>query len=400
MTTKVSFLEHVKTHALKRTVEAAWTEQLPDHRSPVVGSKKEQDTVRQNRRRINHECLPTFNRLPKTLCSSEYVSYHDSLHWYFPVQHPPHIYFWRPSFVAPRTTTLFLNNPLFFKDNRNEGAIIRHLSVNEWGNAKSLPAVLEKLHVGTAFKKAYPRLDEANVYLMRGEVEARDHLVEWLKHACSDAKIECHYRSAHASLHPHHCVLMGNWRMSLLLRGLYQHKEYKVALRVEMVEQNIIHIRGPFSKQEEDTLKKCGATKLSRSLWVFYDFGGIPPKSPKAAPDPREKWAHVVITRLANPDDRGTVTMFSSNHNAAVERTMRIFTGNADNIQELNTGLDNGLQALWTTVVEHPNRAFQSVVAWELKHHGKTDSGLLSAHDLDRYRLVFHNEYPALSTTF
>lgn len=201
MSLKDDFLKHVKTRELQNAVNAMWSENPLEQRSPVRDPKK-------LRHRIN-PCLETFNRLPKTLASGQYVGYHKALYYYFAESHPPHMLFWRPSFIGrDRRTTIFLNNPLFFKDNRNEGAIIRHLSVNEWGEEESLSRALERLQVGSAFRKAYPQLEEANVYLMRGEVEARDHLFEWLRKTCPEANIDCHYRSAHASLVNHHCVLI------------------------------------------------------------------------------------------------------------------------------------------------------------------------------------------------
>jgi len=254
--------------------------------------------------------------------------------------------FWQAHLTQARNIIVVYNEPLFYRD-MEAMAATRYIDINYDQTQTSQEAIMLELKnkKPAAYKDCvYPSF----LYLMSGEIAARDYLAEWFASVAGvriQGRITRHTTSSEiAQSSP---VLLGNFRTNYFIRsvldsphcqqldyGLHAARFGTIVIRNATPDEATASEKYPHRVFENNDL-------VLNTIWgVNHDVFGI-------------------VTRIPNPyEDEGVITIISSDYTRAIEQIAHALT-NEHRFAALGT------QAGWS--VDSPLRScFQCIFAVRL----------------------------------
>lgn len=236
--------------------------------------------------------------------------------------------FWQAHLSPARDILIVYNEPLFYRD-EVEQTVTRYLDINHDQTQTDRELALNELK--TKRPGAYKaKLHPSYLYLLSGEVAARDCIQNWFE---TVAGIKATGRIGRRVTSPEIAqsspVLLGNLRTNSFMRNILEsacgeHLDY----RLEPEGFGRIVVRNPHQREKELLAKKGRARDDSLVL--------------ESAPEANQD-VFGVVTRIPNPyDNEGAVTLISSDHTRVVEQIAHMLTSE-------NRLSSAGAQAGWPT---------------------------------------------------
>jgi hypothetical protein len=227
--------------------------------------------------------------------------------------------FWQAHLSPPRDVLIVYNEPLFYRDEA-EHTVVRYLDINHDQTQTDRERALSELKAKRP-KAPKEKLHPSYLYLLSGEVAARDCIVQWFDTVAGvRAKGRIGRRVTSPEIAQSSPVLLGNLRTNSFMRNILEsasceHLDY----RLDPEGFGTIAIRNP-GEQEKEALQKQGEGRKSGGE---TRGGGLLLKGATEA----NRDVFGVVTRIPNPyDNEGAVTIISSDHTRAVEQIAHLLT--------------------------------------------------------------------------
>jgi len=226
--------------------------------------------------------------------------------------------FWQAHLSPARNILIIHNEPLFYRDASVE-TITRYIDINLDHAQMTREIALEALRSRRPAEyreELYP----SYLYLLSGEVAARDYIAEWFE-AVAGVKTQSRIarRLSSPEIAQSSPVLLGNLRTNSFIRSFLesshcQHLDYVLAPQKQF---GVIEIRN-VNAQEEQLI---GGQNL-RSSRSNHGNSLLLKSSFEANED-----VYGIVTRIPNPyDEEGAVTIISSDSTRAVEQIAHTLT--------------------------------------------------------------------------
>jgi hypothetical protein len=226
--------------------------------------------------------------------------------------------FWQAHLSPPRDVLIIYNEPLFYRD-EEENTVIRYLDINHDQTQTDRELALNELKAKrpNAHKK---KLHPSYLYLLSGEVAARDCIEHWFD-AVAGVRAEGRIgrRVTSPEIGRSSPVLLGNLRTNSFMRNILEsasceHLDY----RLDQEGFGTVTIRNPGEQERKVLPKQDGDRGRTAGQGSSLLLTGAPEAN-------RDVFG--VVTRIPNPyDNEGAVTIISSDHTRAVEQIAHMLT--------------------------------------------------------------------------
>ncbi len=225
--------------------------------------------------------------------------------------------FWQAHLSPARNILIVHNEPLFYRD-ASKQTITRYVDINLDHAQMTREIALEALksrRPAEYKEELYP----SYLYLLSGEVAARDYIAEWFE-AVAGVKTQSRItrRLASPEIAQSSPVLLGNLRTNSFIRSFLesshcQHLDYVVAPQKQF---GVIAIRNVSSEEKQLLAGQNRRNIRSNGSGLLLE------SSFEANED-----VYGVVTRMPNPyDEEGAVTIISSDSTRAVEQIAHTLT--------------------------------------------------------------------------
>jgi len=222
--------------------------------------------------------------------------------------------FWQAHLSPARNVLIVYNEPLFYRDGSDQ-TITRYLDINHDQTQFSRETALQELkeqRPGAHKEGLYPSF----LYLLSGEVAARDYIEEWFASVAGvKAQARIARRMTTAEIAQSSPILVGNLRTNSFMRNVLQsaHCE-QLAYNLHPEKFGTVVIKDANEKELELT---AGNRKRSRQKNDLHL---------ETTSDANQD-VYGIVTRIPNPyEDEGAITMISSDYTRAVEQIAHTLT--------------------------------------------------------------------------
>ncbi len=225
--------------------------------------------------------------------------------------------FWQAHLSPARDILIVYNEPLFYRDDV-EQTVTRYLDINHDQTQTDREVALNELKAKRP-KVHKPKLHPSYLYLLSGEVAARDCIQNWFEIVAGvKAQARIGRRVTSPEIAQSSPVLLGNLRTNSFMRNILEssygeHLDYRVdpegfgkitIRKVREQEKEVLgrHCKSCIRETQGENLLLESASEANRDV-----FG--------------------IVTRIPNPyDNEGAVTIISSDHTRAVEQIAHMLT--------------------------------------------------------------------------
>ncbi len=227
--------------------------------------------------------------------------------------------FWSGHIKAAAKNVTVCNAPLFYRDPAKH-MVFRFVDINkdETDSGTAL-AALERDHPDLYNEGVYV----SHLYLLRGEIEARDCIQEWFY---NNAHIQIRKGVSHmmqqSDIDESSPILLGNPRTNQFIREIFKNDSQLLQIRMNPGAFGTVALHHSTLKKASDEEKRL----LSRKPAILLQRNGKVISLPDQPPRDRERDVFAVVTRIPNPSDEGVVTMLSTDHTRVLGQVARTLT--------------------------------------------------------------------------
>jgi hypothetical protein len=247
--------------------------------------------------------------------------------------------FWQAHLSPARNVLIVYNEPLFYRDDAGH-SVTRYLDINHDQTQTNREIALQELR--TRRPDAYKQdLHPSYLYLLSGEIAARDCIEEWFESVAGiKAQGKIVRRITSPDIAQSSPILLGNLRTNSFMRNILDstHCEH-LGYRLSPDGFGVVAVRDATAREKEvlDGQESKGVRRgkgeellLESSLEANGDVFGV-------------------VTRIPNPyDNEGAATIISSDHTRAVEQIAHTLTSEhrLGNVQvQIGEPADAGMSA-------------------------------------------------------
>src|SRR5437763_5031345 len=222
--------------------------------------------------------------------------------------------FWQAHLSPARNVLIVYNEPLFYRDEADH-AVTRYLDINHDQTQTNREIALQELR--SKRPKAYKeRLHPSYLYLLSGEIAARDCLEDWFE-TVAGVKVQGRIgrRITSPEIAQSSPILLGNLRTNSFMRNILEssHCEH-LGYRLDPDGFGVVAVRNASEQEKEILARQTGSGSQGKDLVLE-----------SASEANRDVFG--IVTRIPNPyDNEGAVTIISSDHTRAVEQIAHTLT--------------------------------------------------------------------------